>query len=117
MSPQSAAKSPAAGAAGRLVLASSSAYRRALLERFGLPFVWQAPDVDETPAAGESAWRLVRRLALLKARALAADHPTALIIGSDQVAVIDGQPQVLLVAESFTGASKEQEARSARSAP
>jgi len=92
MSAQAAVKFPSTGVDGRLVLASSSAYRRALLERFGLPFAWQAPDIDESPADEESPACLVRRLALAKARALAADFPEALIIGSDQVAVIDGLP-------------------------
>ena len=74
-----------------LVLASSSAYRRELLTRLGLPFEWAAPDVDETRQAGEPPAALVRRLALAKARALAARFPRALVLGSDQVAVIDGQ--------------------------
>ena len=75
----------------RLVLASSSLYRRELLERFGLPFAWRAPDIDETPHAGELPLGLVRRLALAKTRTLAAAFPAGLIIGSDQVAVIAGQ--------------------------
>ncbi len=69
-----------------LVLASTSRYRRELLERFGLPFVVDAPDTDETPLAGEPPAATASRLAIAKARAVAARHPDALIIGSDQVA-------------------------------
>lgn len=75
-----------------LLLASSSAYRRALLERFGWAFSVQSPDIDEGPLAHESPYDLVSRLALAKARALMQEHPHALVIGSDQVAVLDGQP-------------------------
>lgn len=71
-----------------LILASSSRYRRELLERLGVSFIQRAPAVDETPAAGESAASLVERLALAKALAVAEVHPKALIIGSDQVCVI-----------------------------
>ncbi|MDQ2075670.1 nucleoside triphosphate pyrophosphatase [Marinimicrobium sp. ABcell2] len=74
-----------------LILASSSPYRRQLLERLGLPFSSQSPDVDERPAPGEPAKALVKRLAEAKARALSEAHPGKLIIGSDQVAVLDGQ--------------------------
>lgn len=74
-----------------LVLASTSAYRKELLTRLGLPFTTAAPEVDETPLPDETPPQLVRRLAELKARAVAARYPSALIIGSDQVAVIDGQ--------------------------
>jgi septum formation protein len=70
-----------------LVLASSSPYRAELLTRLGLPFECRSPDVDETPAPGEAPEAQVRRLALDKARAVAARHPHALVIGSDQVAV------------------------------
>jgi septum formation protein len=73
-----------------LVLASSSAYRRALLERLRLPFESASPDVDETRLPGETPAALVERLAVLKARALAGRYPDALIIGSDQVASFDG---------------------------
>jgi septum formation protein len=69
-----------------LILASTSAYRRALLERLSLPFEAAAPAVDETPLAGESPDQLSARLALAKARAVAAKHPGAVVIGSDQVA-------------------------------
>ncbi len=74
----------------RLVLASTSPFRRELLARLGLPFEAAAPEVDETPAPGESAGRLVVRLAEAKARAVADRFPDALIIGSDQVAALDG---------------------------
>ena len=73
-----------------LVLASSSSYRRELLERLQLPFICHSPDIDETPRPNESAQALVQRLALNKARALAKDYPEHIIIGSDQVAVLDG---------------------------
>lgn len=74
-----------------LVLASSSPYRRELLERLRLPFTWSAPAIDETRHPQESAEHLVRRLALEKAQALATLHPNHLIIGSDQVAVLGEQ--------------------------
>lgn len=74
-----------------LVLASSSPYRRELLARLRLPFTWGAPSIDETSQPGESAQALVARLAEQKARALAARNPNHLIIGSDQVATLDGQ--------------------------
>ncbi|MTW21150.1 Maf family protein [Allochromatium palmeri] len=72
-----------------LVLASTSPYRRVLLERLGLPFATAAPDVDERRHPDEPPERLVRRLAEAKARAVAVNHPEALIIGSDQVACLD----------------------------
>ena len=74
-----------------LVLASSSPYRRELLARLRLPFTWAAPALDETRQPGESAHDLVRRLAEQKARALAGQYPVHLLIGSDQVAVLDGE--------------------------
>jgi len=73
----------------RLILASSSAYRRELLARLGLPFEAIAPDIDETPLPGESPQATALRLAAAKARAVAAAHPGALVIGSDQVATLD----------------------------
>ncbi|WP_295640725.1 Maf family nucleotide pyrophosphatase [uncultured Methylibium sp.] len=76
----------------RLILASTSRYRRELLERLRLPFDVHAPDVDETPLAGELPAALAERLALAKARAVAARHPQAITLGSDQVADLDGQP-------------------------
>jgi 7-methyl-GTP pyrophosphatase len=74
-----------------LVLASSSVYRSELLRRLQIPFRVAAPDVDETPLPDESAEQTSRRLSQDKARKAATDHPDALIIGSDQVAVLDGQ--------------------------
>lgn len=75
-----------------VVLGSTSRYRRELLARLQLPFEVAAPDVDETPQAGESPRDLALRLALAKARAVAARHPEAVVIGSDQVADLAGQP-------------------------
>lgn len=74
-----------------LLLASSSPYRRELLERLRLPFTWASPDIDEQRHDDEPAAALVRRLARQKAEALAASHPDHLIIGSDQVAVLGEQ--------------------------
>ena len=74
-----------------LVLASSSPYRSELLKRLQLPFITAAPDVDETPLPDESARSTSMRLSQEKARAVAADFPDALIIGSDQVALLNGQ--------------------------
>jgi len=76
----------------RLILGSTSAYRRELLQRLRLPFDVVSPDVDETPRAGETPEALARRLGLAKARAVAAQHPDAVVIGSDQVADLDGEP-------------------------
>jgi septum formation protein len=70
----------------KIVLASTSAYRRELLQRFGLPFETARPDIDESPLPDESPAATAERLAEQKARAVAAAHPDALIIGSDQVA-------------------------------
>lgn len=75
-----------------LILASTSRYRRELLARLHLPFEVQAPDVDETPQSGEAPAALALRLALAKAQAVARLHPTAVVIGSDQVADLDGTP-------------------------
>ena len=75
-----------------LVLGSTSRYRRELLQRLGLPFTVAAPDVDETPLQGEAPRALALRLALAKAHAVAAQHPDAVVIGSDQVADLRGQP-------------------------
>lgn len=73
-----------------LVLASTSPFRKNLLERLGIPFETYAPHVDEMPLLLESPVALVIRLAELKARAAQSTYPNALIIGSDQVAVNDG---------------------------
>jgi septum formation protein len=74
----------------RLVLASTSIYRRELLSRLRLPFDVVAPNVDETPGVLEWPDPLAQRLALAKARAVAHLHPDAVVIGSDQVADLDG---------------------------
>jgi len=84
--------SAARGSPGRrLVLASTSRYRRMLLERLGLPFDAVAPEVDETPLAGEAPAATAYRLAAAKARSIASGHRDALIIGSDQVADCQGR--------------------------
>lgn len=75
-----------------VVLGSTSRYRRELLSRLHLPFEVAAPEVDETPQTGESPRDLALRLALAKARAVAARHPGAVVIGSDQVADLTGEP-------------------------
>ena len=75
-----------------VVLGSTSRYRRELLSRLNLPFEVASPDVDETPAPGEAPRDLALRLALAKARAVARLHPEAVVIGSDQVADLAGQP-------------------------
>jgi septum formation protein len=72
-----------------LVLASTSPFRRALLERLGIPFTTARPDVEEARGPGETPQEMVLRLAEAKARAVALAHLDALIIGSDQVACID----------------------------
>jgi len=73
-----------------IILASSSPYRRELLNKLTLPFTCQSPNIDESILDGESPEQLVERLALEKANAVAIDNPDALIIASDQVAVLDG---------------------------
>lgn len=83
---------PLASAARPLVLGSTSAYRRELLSRLRLEFTVEPPHVDETPLPDESPEALARRLAGAKAAAVAALHPAAVVIGSDQVADLDGQP-------------------------
>ena len=75
----------------QLVLASSSASRKALLERLGLPFEARSPDVDETPLVGEAPAETAARLSVLKAAAMEAAFRGALIIGSDQVASCGGR--------------------------
>ena len=74
-----------------LILASISRYRRELLERLRLPFEVRSPGVDETPLPGEPPATLAQRLALVKAQAVAALFPDAVVIGSDQVADLDGE--------------------------
>src|SRR5262245_60764619 len=88
------ANAAAAGSAARvppLILASTSRYRRTLLERLGIPFTAVAPAVDETALPGERPRDTALRLAEAKARSVAAAHPAALIIGSDQVADCEGR--------------------------
>lgn len=74
-----------------LILASGSRYRRELLERLRVPFSVDTPDIDETPAPGETPHETSLRLARQKAQAVAARHPGAVIIGSDQVATFEGR--------------------------
>ena len=77
----------------RLILGSTSRYRRELLDRLRIPFDVAAPQVDETPLAGEAPAALARRLALAKAQAVAATRTgDVVVIGSDQVADVDGEP-------------------------
>ncbi|WP_454253432.1 Maf family protein [Pseudomonas sp. Marseille-Q7302] len=75
----------------RILLASSSPYRRQLLERLCLPFAHQSPDIDETPLPGEHPRDLVERLARLKAAALGDQSDHTLVIGSDQATAIEGE--------------------------
>lgn len=75
-----------------LILGSTSRYRRELLQRLRVPFDVVSPDVDETPVANEAPQALATRLALAKAKAVAALHPNAVVIGSDQVADLNGEP-------------------------
>ena len=75
-----------------LILGSTSRYRHELLSRLSIPFGLVAPEVDETPIAGELPLALASRLALAKAHAVAKLHPDAVVIGSDQVADLNGEP-------------------------
>lgn len=75
-----------------LILGSTSRYRREMLERLRIPFDVQAPHVDETPGNHEAPADLALRLAIAKARAVATLHPEAIVIGSDQVADLEGEP-------------------------
>ena len=75
----------------KLILGSTSPYRRELLARLRIPFDVAAPDVDESSHAGETPQQLACRLAMAKARAVAAQFPACVVIGSDQVAELDGQ--------------------------
>ena len=76
----------------KLILGSTSTYRRELLSRLQLPFSVESPQVDETPHSGEHPAALARRLALAKAQAVARRFPDCVVIGCDQVADLDGQP-------------------------
>ncbi len=75
-----------------LILGSTSRYRRELLERLRVPFQVASPEVDETPYDNETPKNLACRLALAKAKAVASKHPNAVVIGSDQVADLNGSP-------------------------
>jgi len=75
-----------------LILGSTSKYRRELLQRLRVPFDVVSPEVDETPRPNEAPRDLAMRLALAKAQAVAAQHPNAVVIGSDQVADLNGEP-------------------------
>ena len=75
-----------------LILGSTSVYRKELLGRLRIPFGTVSPEVDETPLSGETPIDLAQRLALAKARAVAQRHPAAVVIGSDQVADLNGEP-------------------------
>jgi MAF protein len=94
-----------------IVLASSSPYRRQLLEKLQLPFSHYSPQIDETPLNHESPKQLVTRLAIKKAKAVSHTFPDSLIIGSDQVACLNGTPlgkpgshqQAIAQLESFSG--------------
>jgi septum formation protein len=83
---------PSSSFSRSLVLGSTSRYRRELLARLNVPFEVAAPEVDETPIPGEAPVVLAQRLALAKAQAVAAKFPQAVVIGSDQVADLHGQP-------------------------
>ena len=87
-----AGENPKMSTRPRLILASTSRYRRELLERLHLPFELRSPEVDETPLPGEAPAALAQRLALAKAHAVSAQFPEAVVIGSDQVADLDGEP-------------------------
>lgn len=99
----------------QVVLASSSRYRRELLERLRMPFSTDAPDIDESPLADESPAQMVWRLSIAKARAVAKRWPNAIVIGSDQAACcagrILGKPgsvqQAVKSLKSFAGGSVE----------
>lgn len=84
--------SPAPTPPRALVLGSTSRYRKELLSRLGLPFSTDSPQVDETPRPGEKPADLALRLAIAKARDVAQRHPEAVVIGSDQVADLLGEP-------------------------
>ena len=90
--PSSKTQDPILSPPRRLVLGSSSPYRSQLLQRLRLPFDVASPDVDETPLPGEAPAALASRLALAKAHAVAALRPGSVVIGSDQVADLHGEP-------------------------
>lgn len=93
MTPPTTPPSSTSNDANRLlVLGSTSRYRRELLARLRIPFHVAAPEVDETPRPGESPRDLACRLALAKAQAVASEFPHAVVVGSDQVADLNGEP-------------------------
>ena len=96
----------------KLVLASTSPYRKALLDRLQLDYTCASPDIDESPRANESVEEMVGRLAQNKAEAVAASHPDALIIGSDQSAELNGRP--LSKPGNFPNAVKQLQAASGK---
>jgi len=75
----------------QLILASTSKYRKLLLQRLGLTFFCEPPKTDETPLSGEEPGALVERLATQKATAISVNHPSAVVIGSDQLAILNGE--------------------------
>ncbi|MFM8918833.1 MAG: Maf family nucleotide pyrophosphatase [Limnohabitans sp.] len=83
---------PPSASSRTLILGSSSRYRKELLSRLKIPFEVAAPEVDETPLSNETPRDLALRLALAKARAVASQNPEAVVIGSDQVADLEGLP-------------------------
>ena len=87
-----ATSSPVLPPSRALILGSTSRYRQELLTRLGIPFDTDSPQVDETPRPGERPADLALRLALAKARDVAQRHPQAVVIGSDQVADLHGEP-------------------------
>ena len=91
LSDRQAMSTPASAGQPTLILASTSRYRRELLERLRVPFDIVRPAVDETPLANEAPQDTARRLSLAKAQAVAAQFPHSVVIGSDQVADLDGQ--------------------------
>ena len=97
-----------------LVLASSSRYRRELLQRLQLPFTWDSPDIDETPLPAETIEAMTQRLALAKARAVAARHPAALVIGSDQACQREGEVTIVGKSGNFDNAFQQLRACSGR---
>ncbi len=88
-----------------LVLGSTSPFRKSILEKLNLPFKCAKPNIDETALANETPQALVERLAIEKAKAVANEFPDALIIGSDQVAVCDGE--ILGKPHNFNNAIKQ----------
>jgi len=96
----------------KLVLASSSPFRKTLLEKLQLPFITDSPDIDETPLENEPIESMVKRLAKIKAEALAKQHPKALIIGSDQSATLNNK--ILNKPGSYDSAVKQLRAASGK---